>query len=282
LTYLTRFYRFFWRYYIRADVGYVFYHMGAIYNILAAPFFCIRALKKTKFYWWKAHGHINIWGRVASWFTDRIYTSTASGFPISTPRRQVIGQAIDTVVFTDTESHRDTSALLCVGRVQPVKHIELAIQLVGEYAKEGVVYHLNIVGPLVDATYHTALQKKAKALSVTERVTFIGGKNQTELVHEYQSTCILLNPSQTNSMDKVVLEAMACGVIPITSNVAFQELLEPFGLFCAHTVAAYRAVVERVCALSEQERRQLSQKLRATIVENHSLTTLPARIFGVG
>ena len=42
ITYVVRFYRYFWNIFFRVRVDYVFFHMGAIYNILASPFFIIR------------------------------------------------------------------------------------------------------------------------------------------------------------------------------------------------------------------------------------------------
>jgi hypothetical protein len=111
------------------EVDYVFFHMGAIYNILAFPFFLIRKSFNTKFYWWKAHGHINWVGRLALRCVDRVYTSTESGFPIATKKRVVVGQAIDTTLFTldkvflMMERMRKMKSSF-VGRITPIKRIE--------------------------------------------------------------------------------------------------------------------------------------------------------------
>ena len=39
VKYTFRFYKYFWQIFFKVKVDYVFFHMGAIYNIMAAPFF---------------------------------------------------------------------------------------------------------------------------------------------------------------------------------------------------------------------------------------------------
>ncbi len=273
ITQLIKFYWYFARgFFSRPD--YVFFHMGAIYNILAAPFFLIRKLLGTKFYWWKAHGKINQQGRVALWFVDKIFTSTVSGFPINTKKRRVVGQAIETSVFSlDDDQERNLKQVIFVGRIMPVKHIEVFIETAKKLKSHG--YTFSVIGPSIDKEYYRSL----KELGDTTGVQFIGPKTQTEIVSLYQKAGFFLNTSLTNSMDKTILEAMSCGCIPLTANVAFKNMLEEKGLFFSDQDATEYA--EAIIKMGTEDLKNLRHALRNTITSDHSLATFTKRVFNV-
>ncbi len=267
---LARFYYYLTRSFFALRPTHVFFHMGAIMNVLASPFWLLRGITRTKFFWWKAHGHINWFGRFAGWFVDRIYTSTSSGFPIETKKRWVIGQAIDPEYFTPDPGARISKHVLYVGRISPLKKIEEFIATARILEPKG--YTFTIVGPVCDAAYETELKHLAK----DTMIDFAGPKPPSELRHYYHQAAIFLNPSQTHSMDKTVLEAVLSGCIPVTSNIAFRELLEPHGLFVTETVGQqFAAVIEGLTAPE-----QLRSEIRDAVVTSHSLHTFAKRIFG--
>lgn len=269
LTYVWRFYQIFWRVFFRVRVRYVFFHMGAIYNFLAIPFWLWRRVLGTEFFWWKAHGRINRWGRMALWFVDRVYTSTASGFPIKTPKRRIVGQAVDHTLFCQAGEKTDT--VLYVGRIAPIKQLEIFVAMAA--LENNNFSRYEIIGPVTAPGYDDTL----RALPGAERVTFMGPKSPTDLVAQYQQATVFLNPSVTHSMDKSVLEAILCGCIPVTGNQAFAELLEPHGLFVSEqTPAAYAAIMQ---SLASKDLEAIRQALIQTVQSQHSLATFSDRIF---
>lgn len=280
IKYLFRFYKHFGHIFFRVRVDYVFFHMGAIYNILAAPFFLIRTLYTTKFYWWKAHGHINAVGKCALLFVDRVYTSTASGFAVDTTKRHIVGQAIDTSLFVlpNAETERKKE-IIFVGRIMPVKRIEDFIDVAQILIAEDTTLSFTVIGPVGDEAYFQKMQEKCRIASLENHLQFIGAKTQTELVTIYQEARIFLNTSITQSMDKTVLEALLCGCIPVTSNRAFAELLQADGLYIEHASAKqYATVIQSVLHDSQTP---LRQKLRDRVIAQHSLMTFFERIFNV-
>jgi len=80
IKYLIRFYRYFFSVFFRERVDTVLFHMGAIYNILALPFFLFRKRFHTKFIWWKTHGLLNIMGRIALTCVDEVVTAGGRSF----------------------------------------------------------------------------------------------------------------------------------------------------------------------------------------------------------
>jgi glycosyltransferase involved in cell wall biosynthesis len=280
LKYIYRFYANFSKIFFTVRVDFVFFHMGAIFNVLAAPFFFMRKIFGTKFYWWKAHGHINHFGRFALTFVDRVYTSTESGFPILSPKRHIVGQAIDVTQFVlpDKTVERQEKVLY-VGRVVPIKRIEdfqdTAFTLHGVFPK--LSWH--VIGPVGDEAYFKTQEHKRDALDAVSYIHFEGPKIQSELVPLYQKARVFLNTSLTHSMDKTVLEAILCGCIPVTSNKAFASLLTPYGLYASEpTPSEYAKILTHVL---KSDTEVLSENLRNTVVGAHSLETFPRRIFNV-
>ena len=271
MKYLVRFYWFFGRVFFRVRVDFVFFHMGAIYNILAAPFFVSRKLFGTKFLWWKAHGHINKTGRLALVFVDEVLTSTASGFPIETKKRRIVGQAIDTNIFHLPEQENRGFSVVYVGRVSKIKRLDLFMETAELMAEDE--YEFSIIGPLDNTDY----LNKLKSLDKKGRVKFLGPKTQLELVKIYQHTRLFLNTSKTHSMDKTVLEAILSGCLPITSNLAFKNLLGSAGLYIEKAnVEDYREAIQKFMHTNTTE---LVDDLREKAIVEHSLSTFTKRIF---
>lgn len=278
LLQLLRFYRYFIQIFFRVRVDYVFFHMGAIKNILAAPFFLVRRLFSTQFYWWKAHGRINRFGRLALFFVDRVYTSTASGFPIETKKRHIIGQAIDTTQFSPDLAVEREPLLIFVGRISTIKHIETFLETYQQLKATGYNFTATIIGPISDEVYYRKLLEKCDALAIPRSI-FAGPATQAELVGWYRRATYFLNTSLTHSMDKTVLEAILCGCIPVTGNQAFADLLAPHGLYIERaTVADYRQAIQK---LSETDHAELQQSLQSKVRQLHSLDTFAERIFGL-
>lgn len=276
---LVRFYRFFIRIFFSVRVEYVFFHMGAIYNVLASPFFFLRKLYKTQFYWWKAHGHINAFGRLALCFVDRVYTSTKSGFPIDTKKRHVIGQAIDTHLFVMSE-RVSRRGIVFVGRITPVKHLEIFLETCVLLRDAGLQLDVQVIGPHDDKQYLQKLKQYCVDHHINPEI-FIGSRTQSELAAIYQSTSIFLNTSKTHSMDKTVVESMLCGCIPVTGNRAFRGLLEEDELYIEDAdVQDYVNAIQRL--LSRDDLENLRQKLSEKANSQHSLDTFTKRVFTIG
>ncbi len=275
--YFYRFYKYFGQIFFKVRVDYVFFHMGEIYNLLAAPFFIIRG--KTKFYWWKAHGHINLKAKIALNFVDRVYTSTESGFSISTPKKHIIGQAIDVDKFVFPEVENRNREIVFVGRVGPVKRLEDFIETAKILADNHPDLSFGIFGPTSDEAYLNTLKEKINQFGLTDKTTFYGPKSQEELVIVYQNAFLFLNPSVTHSMDKTVVEGILCGCLTVTGNRAFLEILSGTNLYVTDATPEEYATV--ISDLLKQDNLPLAKQLRERAVKAHSLNTLTQRIFNL-
>lgn len=278
--YLYRFYKHFGHIFFTVRVHYVFFHMGAVFTIAAAPFSLVRKLMKTKFYWWKTHGHIGIKERLSLLFMDRVYSASENSFLINTPKKHVIGHAIDTSVFTSASSNR--KGIVFAGRVMPVKRVEDVIETVAGLHAQGNTVDLRIVGPLPDDEYTKDLQNLCHTLDIAEYVEFVGGVPHSQIEQELSSARVVVSPSDTDSVDKVVLEAMSSGTPVVTTTEAFRELLSPHGLFVEkRDVQSMIEVVTTFLALPDSEYQALGVTLREAVHANHNIETLTQRIFNI-
>lgn len=65
----------------------------------------------------------------------------------------------------------------------------------------------------------SALLELTHKLELTSCVTFAGRLNREQMAHLYQSADIMINPSTIDNMPNSILEALACGVLVVTTNV---------------------------------------------------------------
>ena len=111
-------------------------------------------------------------------------------------------------------------------------------------------------------------------------IVFPGRLDRDTLANWYRRAVILLNLSDTGSLDKVLLEAMACGCIPVSSNESFQLLFEKEfpELTVSHDPFEISEAILRIRDLNAVEKINLQKKLRSEVEENHSLKSLIDRI----
>lgn len=272
-TYLYRFYLHIWH--ERKNYDAVFVHMNPIYVVLAG--FVWKLLHKRVSLWY-THKSVDWKLKIAEKFVGTIFSASQESFRLPTPKVLVTGHGIDTDYYVADRSKRHSSGviqLLTTGRVAPVKHIDLIIRSVHKLIDAGTHIELTIVGDGVtpqDAAYVIEVKKLVQELGIQSSVHFIGSVSPSEILPYLQRADFFINMSTTGSLDKALLEAMACEVVTVSSNEAFKDLLSPYGLFIQHaTVEESVAVLERALA---SDARAIGTSLRAHILATHSLSHL--------
>lgn len=211
----------------RRGIDRCFIHMNHPWGYRLQPAF---RLARIPILLWYAHGSVSASLRWALRGVTRVITSTPEGFRIASPKVRVVGQGIDSRLF-DIPAHAPSrDDILYVGRVSPRKRIDLLLEAmakVAELAPESRI-RLRIVGPTLtadDQRYDMAMRSRMWALGLQDRVEFTGFVPQEFHPSLYRSAFLHLNVSKTGSMDKTVLEALACGCPVLTSNEAFTAFL---------------------------------------------------------
>lgn len=128
-----------------------------------------------------------------------------------------------------TEIPLDHQNILFVGRIEPLKGVDLLIQAIGMMTRQGLVNReklsVTIIGgdPNVSRTEMThemaRLQDLRNEYGVGDVVAFLGKRSQDTLVYYYSAADVLVMPSHYESFGMVALEAMACGTPVVATEV---------------------------------------------------------------
>src|SRR3990172_3547851 len=115
----------------------------------------------------------------------------------------------------------DAPVVLYVGRLAPIKGLETLLESFSQLRQERAPTCLIVGGGLDEPANGqlSALQARALALGIEERVWFLGAQPQERLPYFYSAAQVTVMPSYYESFGMVALEAMACGSPVIASRV---------------------------------------------------------------
>lgn len=279
--YVYRFYRYFTYVFFDVRVEYVFFHMGSVYNLLSSPFFFLRKLYGTKFYWWKTHGTLSPMSRAGLHFVDRVYTAASVSFPKETRKKYVVGHAIDFSDSITAPRPQTPPVVLFVGRVTPRKRLDVLIDTSAVLRKRGVPHVVRIVGDTPDADYLQKIRALITKHHLDSTTEIVGPKIHSELGSEYATASVLVNPSETGGIDKVVLEALGHGLPAIALESTYTECVSDTSLLVkSQSPEAYADAVETALRAMSQNPNAYAS-LKAEVTKRHSLETLSQRIFSI-
>lgn len=180
--------------------------------------------------------------------------------------------------------------LLFVGRIYPVKGLDLLLKAWALVKGRVADWHLLLVGP--DQAGHTAeLEHLAGSLGLTTRrgsvegvgtadVTFVGPLYGPEKDAAYRMARGLILPSYTENFGGVVLDALAFGLPVLASAATPWRHLETAG--CGQTFelepASLAETLATFVAASDEERRKAGQKGRALVESDYTWKAVGRRM----
>ncbi|MBA3872434.1 MAG: glycosyltransferase family 4 protein [Anaerolineae bacterium] len=284
-----------------------FAHMMQLFAVMGAPVLKLYHVPITLWYAHKATGRVL---QLAEKLVDHVVTSTTEGFRLPSKKVQIIGQGIDTAQFkpatppntptltlphsnrggnneAEARSESRLFTLISVGRIAPVKRLEIIIAAVKALREQGLTdIRLILVGEVApsDRDYGERLRQMVSDNQLSNAVTFAGGMPYEAVVREYQQADVMVNMSATGSMDKAVLEAMACGLPVVTANESFKSLLTPWAdmLYIPPESPEVLSVrLKQLAAMSSSERAVLGAALRQLVVEQHSMQHLTDQLMTI-
>jgi glycosyltransferase involved in cell wall biosynthesis len=245
LQYTLRFYTNIWQ--LRHEYDVVFVHMNPQYVVLGGLVW--RWWGKTIGLWY-VHRHVTFMLRIAEKVTHFVFTAAQESFAISSTKVHIVGHGIDTARFVRDHDFRmpiTTPRIVSVGRVTPIKNLDIAIRAVGLLRDQGIQAHLDVVGEPItphDVTYKQSLESLVHELTLESYVSFVGPVHNDQVPAVYAQHDLSLNLSPTGGIDKAVLESMAGGVPAIVSNEAFRTYVGTYAdmLICRYNDASDVAV----------------------------------------
>jgi glycosyltransferase involved in cell wall biosynthesis len=134
---------------------------------------------------------------------------------------------IDTFLQTNHKVGFDGAMVLYVGVLTPLKGVHHLIRAFALLAEEFPNARLGIIGKNENKTYAADLRSQVDELGLARRVHFIGPMPQSELAVNMAQASVLVLPSTSEGLGRVVIEAMATGTPVIGSRVGgIPELVE--------------------------------------------------------
>lgn len=267
-------------------------HMCPHYAILAAPY--VRSARVPLGVWY-THRRVDWRLRLAHALADIVLTASRESFRLGSRKVRILGHGIDTAAFSPGPVPEGPPVVLSAGRISPAKGHDVVLDAAARLAAYVQVpsFEVHVAGEVhvaADTAYRARLEARAAQPDLAGRVRWLGAVPHACMPAVYRSAAVFVNCSDTGSLDKAVLEAMACGTPVLTSNEAFVELLRegrlgslPSELGGSLTFPRRDtgALAEKLAALLELDaaaRAHLGVRLRRIVVEEHDLDTLAQRI----
>lgn len=255
----------------RREYDTVFVHMNPEYGVLGGLWW--RWMRKSVTLWY-THKSVTCLLRFAELLTQRILSASRESFRLPTKKLVVLGHGIDAAYFFPSSTPAPRTSFLTAGRLSATKRINLMLDAFSILYAQGIPFDFTIVGgPATpgDLLHERDLRTRIAALPFTEQVHMVGPVSHRHLLTFLSKAHVFVNASATGSLDKAVLEAMASGLIPVTSNEAFQQAL-PADLFVRPcTPEAFASALQSAMAYEQGS-------FRAYVENEHSLALLLPRI----
>lgn len=158
--------------------------------------------------------------------------------------------------------------LLYVGRLERAKGVERALRIVAALSARGMATTLDLVG---DGPERGEVEALVRQLGLTEHARLYGWIARPELVPFYAAAHIMLFPSSSSEgWPKVLSEAMAYGVVPVTSNVSgIPQALAEFGCGVALPADRIEGFVEAVIGYVDHAERWAVESRHASDAAIH-------------
>jgi len=262
----------------------VFFHMCPEY-VLGAHLWPKIFRKKTLL--WYTHKSVNWKLRLAEKLTDKIFTASKESFRLPSKKVEITGHGIDLDKFKPAETEKDGSKfkIISVGRISPVKNYEIMINAAEilrsrnlPAGRQGFNFEIKIAGaPILesDKIYFEKIKEKIQEKKLDDIIKFVGPILNKDIAGFYQNGDLFVNLSDTGSLDKAVLEAMACGLQILTSNEAFRDILPEENF----TKNEPKTVAEKIENLSKSPNMN-KDKFIDYVSANHGLNNLAKKIRG--
>ena len=276
LTYTKRFYEYIWS--ERKNYDVVFVHMNQEYVLLGGILWKLIGKKITM---WRNHASGDFLTSIVAILSDKIFCTSEYSYTARYKKTSIMPVGINTNLFVrDNTVARKGNSILFLGRISPVKNVEVFIEALNILDKEGVDFTASIYGdsPEKDKEYYKKMSSLAATLEKKGKIIFHGSVSNSQTPLLYNQHELFVNATQSGSFDKTILEAMACGCIVVASNESLKNILPESFLFDQGDAADLAAKLEFVMSLANEKKEDYEKKLRQYAVQ-HDITRLAEQLF---
>lgn len=195
--------------------------------------------------------------------TNSIFSSKAVKFYYPLTEPLIIYPPIDIdffsrVVFSESRENR----IVVLGRFNPDKNIELALEVAKILKGMNTKFEMSIVGNLskIYNPYFNYLQKLIKVNGLSDMVELKTNVEINDLLTLFGKSKVLFHPTIGEPFGMCIAEAMSAGLVPIVPNFGGNTEFVPVGLRYSNQKQAAKIILKSMSA-SLQQRFSLSKSV---------------------
>jgi glycosyltransferase involved in cell wall biosynthesis len=275
IAYVLHFYRYIWRERSRYDT--VFVHMNQVYVLLGWPLW--RILGK-RIVLWRNHPQGNVLTGLACRMAHQVLYTSPQSYTARYNNALQMPAGIDTHMFQRDGQPYRPGRILALGRIAPVKHLEVLIDAAEILISRGASIQVAIIGnpKPADASYAASLKLRVSQKNLEEAIIFSSAVTIDETSALYSRAAVVVNMTPSGSMDKTILESMACETPVLVSNPAFLGAIDARCTFEENNSEDLASKLSVLLNLDVRDRDAIGQQLRAYVMTHHGLDVLMQKL----
>lgn len=255
-------------------------HMVPLFLLLAAPLAKPRGIPLLL---WYQHGMASRALRLAVRLADAILTADVRSFPLRSAKVFGIGHAIDVDRFSPAPARPSGDGrlrLLALGRFSWVKGYDTLLDGFRLAVERGLDAQLELRGPQLteaERRHHAELEALVRrSPELSERVELaesVPRDRVPELLRNADGVLSATHARDSETFDKVIVEAAACGVPVLADNSALDELLGGLAVELRFRSRDAESLAGTLLAFAEagpDRRREAGAELRRRVESGHS------------
>ncbi|MDC8000090.1 glycosyltransferase family 4 protein [Aequorivita todarodis] len=196
--------------------------------------------------------------------------SVETPFAIITPAVQLDALPMPKTITSASESIK----IVTIARLTWIKGLDVAIAAMGILKEKDINFTYYIIGD-GDQNYTERYKFMAYELGLKEEVVFCGKLSHKEVLEHLTTADLYVQPSLNEGFCNAVLEAQAMGKLTIASNVGGlpENIVDgkTGWLFENLSPESLAQQVERVLALSETDKKTISQNAQKRVMEEFNI-----------
>jgi glycosyltransferase involved in cell wall biosynthesis len=150
-------------------------------------------------------------------FVNLIFSPTIKSFPYKSKKLKAMNHGINFRPVKNETNGRETNSIVCVGRVVPIKQLEILMKAIEKLSP--VEFGVVLIGPLDNPKYYMEIANLANKFQIN--LVTLGELEKNAMIDEFMKFDYVFSGTP-KSVDKAPLEAAGSGLVILTLNHELQ------------------------------------------------------------